>query len=309
MMTSRSNPLVKLGVPTVLPNQFGIAGKRILVMDGDAACYQVASAFKTLDTALRHFKMKILEAMFLTQCSTARVHVTPKGCLKAGRHLIVGAKPYQGNRQTSRKPPLLESLREQVHTVSDDTVTVFKHYDLEADDYVMIDACSLKHNCVVWSEDKDLRIVPSPYYEISTGVLDTIVDRYGWLSMGSTEHCAKKIKGHGTKFFWAQMLMGDTADNVQGILSVGGKKCGQVLAYKTLQDINTEDDACNLVIGLYRDIDQNPLPEGELLWLRRNIVDSFATYLSELKLSAPNKEFIDDCTNRVYIRNQNEQDT
>lgn len=270
-------------------------------MDGDAACYQVASKVKTLGTALRHFKMKILEAMFLTNCSTARVHVTPKGCLKAGRHNILAAKPYQGNRLASRKPPLLEALREQVHTVSNSEITVLKHYDVEADDAVMMDAHEFKDGCVVWSEDKDLRSVPCPYYELSTGRIDIIEDPFGWLNMTYTESGTKKLIGHGTKFFWTQMLMGDTADNIQGIISVNGKRCGLVNAYELLKDTTTEADAANIVVDLYKQIDQDVIAEGELLWLHRSIEDSFARYITTcVDLTKDNKDFVLDCYRRPH---------
>lgn len=301
MTTCRSNALKRLGVPDSTPSLFTVEGNRVLVMDGDAACYQVASKIKTLGTALRHFKMKILEAMFLTKCSTARVHVTPKGCLKAGRHKIIAVKPYQGNRLLSKKPPLLEALRDQVHTVSNNEITVLKHYDVEADDAVMMDAYEYADGCVVWSEDKDLRAVPCPYYELSTGRIDKITDGFGWIKMSETESGIKKLVGHGRKFFWAQMLMGDTADNIQGILSVNGKKCGLVHAYELLKDAKTENDAANIVVDLYRQIDQDIVAEGELLWLLRSIGDNFVHYAtSDLALTKENMNFVLDCYGRPH---------
>ena len=83
----------KFGIdPASLPQQFTSAknfGNRVLIMDGDGACYEAASSYVHLDTAIRSLKTKILEAMYLTKCKEARVHLTPKGCRKNGRdHLI-----------------------------------------------------------------------------------------------------------------------------------------------------------------------------------------------------------------------------
>lgn len=177
---------------------------------------------------------------------------------------------------------------------------MFKHYDVEADDAVMMDAYRYKDSCVVWSEDKDLRSVPCPYYELSTGRTDVIDDTFGWIKMGETESGIKKLVGHGLKFFWAQMLMGDTADNIQGILTVDGKKCGLVHAYEILKDTKSEEEAANVVVDLYKQIDQNILAEGELLWLHRAIGDSFAHYLTNLDLTRDNMNFALDCYGRKY---------
>lgn len=282
---------------------------RTVSIDGDALCYRVTAGCAKLETAHRRFITGIYEIMFLTGAEFARVHLTPKGCQKNERHLLLPVKPYQGNRTNKPKPPLLEPLRDTAASLFDpkENITVYAHYDVEADDAIMRDAYLIE-NLIVWSEDKDLQIVPCELYNIQTGIVSRIQDRFGYIKLIKTDSGKDKIKGHGTKFFWTQMLMGDTADNVKGIEKYNGKLCGLVAAYNTLVKCPSEPAAANLVLDGYRAIDQNPIPEGECLWLSRCVGDSFAGYVWSLELSDDNREFIQDCFNRKYKITQEEYD-
>lgn len=276
---------------------------RTLILDGDGAAYRAAAKAKKLDTVVRRFKTSVYEAMYLTRAEYARVHLTPKGCYKNGRHLLLGAKPYQANRGSSPKPPLLEPLRGIADSVFDvsDNVIVFPHYQLEADDGIMQDSYSIE-NAVVWSEDKDLNIVPSPRYDVFTGNILALPagDRFGWIGWRYTPSGAAEPTGHGTKFFWLQMLMGDTADNVSGLLRYDGKACGKVTAMGLLEPIKSEDHAANLVINGYRESGQNPLPEAEAMWLTRSHGDTATGYIWSLDLTERNRHFILECFNTKY---------
>lgn len=284
---------------------------RTLILDGDAACYRATADAKKLETAQRRFTTAIYEAMFLTGAETARVHLTPKGCYKNGRHLLLGAKPYQGNRNNKAKPPLLEVLRDTAPSLFQphEDVQVFAQRVVEADDAIMQDAYSVE-KAVVWSEDKDLQIVPCRRYCMESGTVIRLDegDRFGWIKEARTPSGTLKIKGHGTKFFWTQMLMGDTADNVKGIIKYDGKLCGAAAAFRELQYITSEDHAANLVINGYRAINQNPLPEGEALWLTRCDGDSFVHYVLSLDLTDTNRDFLMDCYGRKWKLTQDEYD-
>lgn len=290
-----------------LPVQFeqGVFG-RTLIMDGDSACYAATADAKRLETAYRRFHTAILEKMILTKSETARVHLTPKGCLKNNRDLYLGSKPYQANRLNKDKPPLLELLRAgAVEYFKDhEEIEVFAHFDIEADDAVMRDSYMIS-NGVVYSEDKDLQIVPGLLYNHKTGIVQKLDNRYGWVKLDESGSNTK-IVGHGTKFFWAQMLMGDQADNVKGIEKYNGKLCGVAAAYKVLGALATENDAANAVLDGYRAIDQNPLPEAECLWLSRMAGDSASSYIWSLDLTERNREFVLTCFNRKYKMDDSE---
>ena len=297
----------KFNLPDELPDQFKPSGDRVLIMDGDAACYEASSKYVKLDTAVRCVHMKILEAMFLTNCKKARVHITPAGCKKAGRGNLIGIKPYQGNRKNKEKPPLLEALRQNIQgLLKDKNIDVFAHYDIEADDAVVQDSYYYGSDGLVYSPDKDLRMVINPYYDLNTGRVLTASNRLGDIVLASTSSGLRHPEGHGLKFFWWQMLMGDTADNVRGLDKYQGKNIGMVKSYEILNPIKNELEVATKVLSMYREIDQNPLPEAYALWLLRSPADSFMAYLKELIPGLPEDlvEWLRECFKRKWIKSE-----
>lgn len=286
-----------------LPDQFSseVPG-RTLILDGDGPCYVAAATVKRLDTALRNFQQEILKRMFLAGASDCRIHLTSRDSDKHGRFRVKATKPYQGNRKSKAKPPLLEPLRELVADNSTwlENYNVLLHRELEADDGMIQDAYRLREDGVICSEDKDLRMTPYPYYEIERGqVLPG--QPVGWVSVKYTPSGTPKLTGQGPLFFWAQMLMGDTADNVAGVQKYNGKLCGVVGAYDVLKDVTCIDTAANTVIDAYRAIDQNVIAEGWLLWLTRWHKDNVLAYMRELNLTDTNRSFIEDCAMRDWV--------
>lgn len=268
----------------MLGDQFGgFTPGRVLLIDGDGPAYVAASTVKTLPTAIKRFQSLVLEQMFLANAESAEVHLTASGSLKAGRFNIRATKPYQGNRDNKAKPSLLEPLRDAMAHPSNwlPEFEVFNHRILEADDAMIIAAYRLGKLGVIRSDDKDLRMTPGPYFEIDSNKIIEAGD-FGHLIEKYTPSGQFKCLGYGKKFFWAQMLMGDTADNIAGLTKLDGKLCGPRCAYDLLSGMNSESAVANAVLAAYRRNSQNPLPEGYLLWLLRTEQDSFWTYLTEL---------------------------
>lgn len=296
--------LNKFGISTSELNKAALERKGsgvTLLLDGDGLAYKVASCYKRMETCYNNFRLGVFEMMELSGAEFARVHLTPEGCSKNDRHLLIGAKQYQHNRGNSVKPPLLAELRATLPELysQDETITVIGNYSVEADDALMIDCYSMQ-NTVLISPDKDLKIAPTARYDENQGRILRISDRFGWLGERFTESGKMKIDGHGTAFFWAQMLMGDTADGVKGILKYNNKLCGEKTTYEILKGIRVEDDAANLVIDGYRAINQNPLPEAGMLWLLRTPEDTAEGYICSLGLTPENRDFILDCYNRKW---------
>lgn len=289
---------------SALPEQFNdVKHGRILLMDGDGPCYRIAATVKRLDTAIRHYQMEVLKQAFMTKAQHVRVHLTAHDSDKAGRFRVKAIKPYQGQRKGKAKPALLEPLRQAIALRENwlDEFSVTLHRDIEADDGMMIEAYQHKENSVIWSDDKDLRMTPYPYYCMEKGEVMP-GQPFGWISAKCTPSGTLKVIGQGPLFFWAQMLMGDQADHVQGILRLDGKLCGPAATLTALQPLQGTciNTVANFVISAYRDIDQNPLPEGTLLWLLRHPHDSFLNYLQELDLNTENRRFINECNDRDW---------
>lgn len=279
---------------TKLAPQFSGTRGRTVIIDGDGPCYVAAATAKRLDTALRRYQQAMLTLIFLTKAEDARIHLTAHNSAKAGRFRVKGIKPYQGQRKGKSKPALLEPLREAVALRENwlDEYEVTLHRAIEADDGMMIDAYRLGENSVVVSEDKDLRMTPYPWFDAKLNrVLPS--EPLGWITPAHTPAGTAKLIGRGRLFFWAQMLMGDQADNIQGLLRYKNQKIGPILAYEVLRNVQSEQEAANLVLDAYRSIKQNPIAEGWLLWLLRTPEDSFWQYVQELGITDENASFLD----------------
>jgi len=286
-----------------LGEDFGVSDSgRTLIIDGDGPAYVAAATVKTVATGLRRFQQEVLKQMFLADCSTAEVFLTHEECTKAGRFNVLGVKPYQGQRSSGAKPPLLSQIREAAYEEgSMDEFEVHMETVVEADDAMMMLSYALGEKGVIRSDDKDLRMTPYPYYEIKRGVVMPS-DPFGELWVDETPSGQKKLLGRSLKFFWAQMVMGDTADNVKGLLKYKGKNIGPVDAHKLLDPIKDIEALCNTVIDAYREIDQNPLPEAWMLWMLRSPHDNVWAYFNELPWSNENQGFLQACVRREWFK-------
>lgn len=289
---------------STLPDQFkGFVMGRTLILDGDGPCYVASATAKRLDTALRNFQQAILTQMFLTKSQRCNIHLTANTSHKAGRFNVIAAKPYQGNRNGKAKPPLLEPLRQAVAQRDNwlENYHVAMHHVLEADDGMMHDAYELGEDGLIWSDDKDLRMTPYLYWCREKGII-LPSQPVGWLSPKFTPSGTMKLVGQGPLFFWAQMLMGDTADNIQGIKKLNGRLCGPAATYEALRGFEGKpiEHAANFVINAYKEIYQNPLPEATLLWLLRWKDDSALKYIESLALTEENRRYIHECNQRVW---------
>jgi hypothetical protein len=305
--------MIIAGIDTsAVPSQFenAVPG-RTLILDGDGPCYVVAATTKRMDTAIRRFQSEVLRCMFLSKAEDCTVHLTAHNSDKHGRFRVIAEQPYQGNRKNKDKPSLLEPLREAMADRSNwlpEFNEVILHRKLEADDGMIQQAYGLGERGVVWSEDKDLRMTPYPYYEQKTGTVSPSVKGAGelWLVQKTA---SQVLAGRGRLFFWGQMLCGDQADHVKGIREVDGKKCGSVGAYDLLKSVgNDENKAANTVIDLYRAIDQNVVAEGWLLWLLRTEGDNVLKYMLSLNLTGINRDYVQSCAFRSWVLPKDEKE-
>lgn len=255
-----------------------------LVVDADSIVYKVAATTGNLEIAKRKFVQEALTLGFLADADVIELHLTPKHCTKAGRFKVIADKPYQGNRKSAKKPELVEPLRYVVgrgQLQLPDNIRLVFNDKYEADDSVVM-SCTADSNSIFYSEDKDLDVLRNRKLCGKNSIVESPVSGLGWLAMKELAR-SKKLIGRGAVFFWSQMLMGDTADNITGLKRAGTSPCGPMKAYTLLQPLLeeqldcmkpahvlvtcTEQDIAKLVLGLYKDNGQNPIPEAWLLWL------------------------------------------
>jgi len=87
--------------------------------------------------------------------------------------------------------------------------------------------------------------------------------------LGTVDLVGKKIVGRGRKFFYHQLLTGDSTDNIPGLPGVGEKT-----AYNILVDCTTEKECYNEVLKMY-ELKLGPSKEtlerlaevADLLWI------------------------------------------
>jgi hypothetical protein len=255
---------------------------RIGLIDGDVIVYEASMGMDDCGkaAALRKAKDKISIIKEAIQTDELRIYLTGKGNF---RNDIATVKPYKGNRYNpdgSRKiprPRWFNACRDYLVNTHKAIVVDGQ----EADDALGITQCkcsaNTKWHSIIVSVDKDLRIIPGLHMSLMTFEIDE-VSKFGDIKQNG--------KGSGLKFFYAQLLMGDSTDNIPGlpkvtqymkdgyseILRLGG--CGPKAAYSVVHDAESEHELYQRVLGCYAayyGIDKAEgalLEQARLLWIR-----------------------------------------
>lgn len=287
--------------PPVVPN-------RIANIDADFAAYQIAAdtrdeldglrPMRSLEKKKEQVGSLLLHQARMAGAATYIAHITPPGTTKGGRADQALIKPYQGNRKDKEPPAHLDAIRAYIGEELPSAV----HLDQEADDGLTQANYADLENSVLISRDKDLRMAPGLHWCFDEETVIEVEDPFGFIWMDASKR-TKSLKGWGTKFFWAQMLMGDSADNIAGLpkyTRVDGKSmsCGPVAAYELLEDCQTDYQCMRVVMYLYatseyewRDYrDESPITwpvafmsNARLLWMRRdNNPDDAFVWMQEI---------------------------
>jgi len=187
------------------------------------------------------------------------------------RHEVAKEKAYKGTRQET-KPFHYKNL---VQHILASYQTVVNEDGLEADDAMCIEQYSrFKSNdlsTIICSRDKDLKQCPGWHYGWEVGkqasVGPLLVDELGFLDMKNP----KKVFGVGGKFFYYQLLVGDSVDNIGGV-----KGRGPVFAYNLLHKAVSLRQCYELVAEVYvktwgDDWESKMREQCDLLWMVREL--------------------------------------
>jgi hypothetical protein len=143
---------------------------------------------------------------------------------------------------------------------------------MEADDLICIHHTSRPHDSVVCTRDKDLRMVPGLHYgwecykQPAFG--PKVIEDLGEIDL-VFKGGKQDIVGGGLKFFYSQMITGDSVDNIPGL-----PRKAAVAAYKALSECDSESDCFNAVRDLYEDVigagwRDYFKEQAQLLWIAR----------------------------------------
>jgi len=217
-----------------------------VLIDGDIIAYR--AAFSTEQMGSQDTRNKVDDLIQFILDSTVLfpeigldyvVYLTGKGNF---RDNIAKSHPYKGNRKSVQKPRHLQTARDHMESKYQAIISKGE----EADDLIAKEAARLDYHACVASIDKDMLQIPCWHFNIVRG--DYLkVEPYG-----------------GIKFFYTQILTGDTADNIVGLWKVGPVK-----AKKILEDAETEEDLWDCVVKAYDGNEDRVIENARLLWLRR----------------------------------------
>ena len=251
---------------------------RVLDVDADMICYWAGG---NEDTTVQVSRMTALNKIeFMRSMSGAEsvvCHLTADSSTKADRRIIATTKVYQGQRKSGRKPKNWGYLRDFFTNYRGHLFTTKVWATREADDGI----CYAMHskgiplgntpNRVVASADKDMRMFPGWHIDWNTGeLIEVPLGTYA-----VRNRSGEKLYGH--KWFWMQMLQGDTADNIPGLPRLEGKEVGPKRAEKLLVGTHCNEEAAEVVTTCYQlhyGAVEDWLPrfveQGLLLWMRRD---------------------------------------
>ena len=287
---------------------------RVLQDDTDFICYQCAH----LDQTEKYAFDKVLDnldfARRMAGAETVNMHLTMG--MKGGRAEMATVAPYQEKRNAKKKPELtyrVTQLRNMLGAYKSSRFIPIVNIVQEADDslrqmqYARIQEHGIDSS-VMRSGDKDLWFSEGKHMD-NQGRFYT-VDGYGWTDYREVGNVKLKLIGQGTSWFWHQIIMGDTADNIPGLPQISGRllnryvptkthnpkrkagACGEAKAVAMLRGVTTEQEAATRVLEAYTehygaDAMEMLVEQAFLLWIRRTSkLTEIVDYLKSCGLNA-----------------------
>ena len=213
-----------------------------------------------LSYCLSTVKKMVAKIIKDTEATESVLYLTGKGNF---REEVATIAPYKGNRKDNAKPVHYDEIRRYLIEKHDAVVIE----GMEADDALGIKASEMKEGdtYVLASIDKDLDMIPCKHYNWRKKEMYEVEDPAGM------------------RFFYTQLLTGDSTDNIAGLFKMTGKKAMPKIK-QPLEELDEEIDMFNYVRGVYREsylscgilpdlvdatIDKWLLEIGRLLWIRR----------------------------------------
>lgn len=225
----------------------------IALIDGDIVVHRAgyASDNDPEDIALLRTDDMIDHILMETGCNECEVWLSDDYTNNFRKHL----EPlYKANRVQAR-PVHYEAIKNHLYAFWQARLAL----GMEADDALGIRQTQLgmsndqigeglawkNPNSIICSIDKDLLQIPGQHYNF-------VRKEFHSVELNT-----------GLRWFYKQLLIGDTSDNIKGVEKIGPVKAG-----KLLDHIIDEKEMFNVVRQLYND-DERLLLNGRLLWIRR----------------------------------------
>ena len=215
---------------------------RKALVDADIFCYRAGFATndEPVEEAISAFNHLVASAVLDSGCVEYQLYITGKTNF---RNDVAKTAVYKGNRKGVDKPIHIDALRDHAMTAWEAIMSDGE----EADDLIAIEATRRGVlNSIIVSVDKDFLQVPGLFYN-PVKKQHITVDAWS-----------------GLFFFYQQILMGDTADNIIGLRGIGPAK-----AHKILTGSEDELELYHRCVNAYDGDVDRVIENARLLWLRR----------------------------------------
>jgi len=288
-----AHPITQAIIPEPVPG-------RVVHIDGDYLAYRCAGGSECPPNIARaNVRDKVAALKEMSGAARAVVHLTMPGSTKGERYLIATVKPYQAQRTHSGRPANWAMLRQYLESYEGPGFTVQKWHDREADDGIALaswQAADPLTACVIASPDKDMRMLAGLHVNFHDYTLTEV-------PKGAFEVIGADGLVYGHKWFWLQMLAGDTADNIPGLPRAEGKLCGEKTAAKLLAPATCNSHAFATVGSLYQHYYGDNwhatfVEQAALLWLR----GSRAAHIHDFLRVVPRTPDIEAAAKRLIKR-------
>jgi len=216
------------------------------IIDADIISYRAAAGTEGKSPRETEEKVDLLmnyivgETVVFPTDSNLECYLTGAGNF---RFDVAKTAPYKGNRKDVPKPSNLPEARGYLQHKWGAIISEGE----EADDLIAMAATmGDPKSTVICSIDKDFLTVPCWMFNFvkNTWVYSTDAD--------------------ARKYFYTQILTGDSADNIKGIHRVGPVKAGKIL-----EGCTTEQELYDACVKAYDGDTERVLENARLLWLRR----------------------------------------
>lgn len=274
-------PQINFKGPEVVPGRY-------LLIDGD---YLVYSTCGNDETPIGDARTRLMQRVSdLKQAAGAEhvvMHLTATGSHKGWRYVIATVTPYQGQRDGKSRPKNWDALRDFLESYDGLAFRQKIWGTREADDGINLHQSLLPYGkAVVAMKDKDSQMF--------TGCLHLDWDTFEMTEVPKHTFEVENSVGRlfGTKWFWLQLLMGDSADKIPGLekmRSHTGKMvdCGPARAKDALSMVHDDygafDVVCKHYAACYAELWPTRLVEQmALLWMREDqhaMIDNFMTII------------------------------
>jgi hypothetical protein len=239
----------------------------LALIDGDILPYSVGAVcegFHNKDRVFQRVDEHLEFTLERVGATDKKIFLSEKGNFRLD---VATVKQYKGQRHPD-KPKWWLPIREYLYETWD-AVPVS---GCEADDALSIHQrhCNLLaiKSCIC-STDKDLRITPGWHYSWPCGDYQPekplyLVSRMGELwpkwKDGKRGRTLAKLGGTGLKFFYMQLITGDSCDNIPGC---PGR--GPAYAYQLLKDCVSEAQMYSRICAAYREKYTNTPGDSDLV--------------------------------------------